>query len=171
MPPWAPTSSGRSACWPAARPSPRSAPLSKTGSTPTRRRGRSAPSCFGGSRTDSSRGRSRRDAPAMRRPAVLTLLLVLVASTGRAQDSPDVYLGGRMPFAAFDRLPADRLVVPGGEITVAVAPGALEVPRAALLAWIQQSAGAVAGYYGRFPAERTRLLVVPGSGRAVSSGR
>ena len=107
----------------------------------------------------------------MRRPAVLTLLLVLVASTGRAQDSPDVYLGERMPIAAFDRLPADRLVVVGGEITVAVAAGALELPRAALLAWIQQSASAVAGYYGRFPADRTRLLVVPGSGRGVSSGR
>jgi hypothetical protein len=62
-------------------------------------------------------------------------------------------------------------VVPGGEITVAVAPGALELPRAALFAWIQQSASAVAGYYGRFPADRTRLLVVPGSGRGVSSGR
>ena len=107
----------------------------------------------------------------MRRPALLTLLLILVASTGRAQESPDVYLGDRMPFAAFDRLPADRLLVPGGEIMVAVAPGALEVPRAALLAWNQQSASAVAGYYGRFPAPRTRLLVVPGSGRSVSSGR
>jgi hypothetical protein len=107
----------------------------------------------------------------MRRPALLTLLLILVASTGSAQDSPAVFLGERMPIAAFDRLPADRLVVPGGEITVAVAPGVLEVPRAALLAWIQQSASAVAGYYARFPAERTRLLVVPGSGRGVSSGR
>ena len=29
----------------------------------------------------------------------------------------------------------------------------------------------MAGYYGRFPAERTRLLVVPGSGRGVSGGR
>ena len=52
-----------------------------------------------------------------------------------------------MPFAAFDRLPADRVAVPGGEITVAVAPGALDLPRAALLAWIQESASAVAGYW------------------------
>ena len=107
----------------------------------------------------------------MLRAALSALLLVLVASTGRAQDSPGVYLGERMPIAAFDRLPADRLTVPGGEITVAVAPGTLELPRAALLAWIQQSASAVAGYYGRFPAQRTRLLVVPGSGRSVSGGR
>jgi hypothetical protein len=107
----------------------------------------------------------------MRRRVLSILLLTLVASGARAQDSPDVYLGDRMPFAAFDRLPADRLEVPGGEITVAVAPGALQLPRAALLAWIRQSASAVAGYYGRFPAERVRLLVVPAPGRGVTSGK
>ena len=89
-----------------------------------------------------------------------------------AQESAEGYLGDRMPYAAFDRLPATRrLSVPGGEIAVAVAPGSLHVPRPRLLGWIAQSARAVAAYYGRFPAQYTRLLVVPRVGRGVSGGR
>jgi hypothetical protein len=107
----------------------------------------------------------------MLRLALFTALALAAASTGHAQETPEAYLGDRMPYAAFDRLPATRLVVPGGEITVGIAPGALALPRATLLAWIEEAATAVASYYGRFPARHTRLLVVPRSGRGVSGGR
>lgn len=64
-----------------------------------------------------------------------------------------------------------RLTVPGGEIAVEFAPGGLELPRDRILGWIAASAQAVSIYYGRFPAERTRLLVVPRAGRGVSGGK
>ena len=109
-------------------------------------------------------------------PAVAGLLLaslcaLALASTCRAQEGAEAYLGDRMPYAAFDQLPAARLAVPGREIAVAVAPGTLNVPRARLLGWIEQSAHAVATYYGRFSARYTRLLVVPRVGRGVSGGK
>jgi hypothetical protein len=95
----------------------------------------------------------------------------MVAGAGQAQEGADAYLGDRMPYAAFDRLPVTRLAVAGGEIAVAVAPGPLNMPRERLLGWIEQSANAVAAYYGRFPAPYTRLLVVPRAGRGVSGGK
>ena len=97
-----------------------------------------------------------------------SLLALVAASTAPAQETPEVYLGDRMPYAAFDRLPATQVVVPGGEIAVGIAPGPLELPRARLLDWIERCANVVAAYYGRFPARRTRLLVVPRAGRGVS---
>jgi hypothetical protein len=95
----------------------------------------------------------------------------VAASLGLADDTPGAFLGDRMPYAAFDRLPATRLAVAGGEIAVGIAPGALDLPRAILLAWVERSASAVAAYYGRFPAQHLRLLVVPRAGRGVSGGR
>jgi hypothetical protein len=109
------------------------------------------------------------------RRAALRLLLSLPAalatSAAEAQEGTRNYLGDRMPYAAFDRLAAPRLPVPGGEIAVGIVPGALQLPRASLLAWIASAAGAVAGFYGRFPARYTKLLVVPRAGRGVSGGR
>ena len=107
----------------------------------------------------------------MLRLALLAVLALPAASIGHAQETSEAYLGDRMPYAAFDRLPATRLVVPGGEIAVAFAPGPLALPRATFLAWIEEAATAVAAYYGRFPARHARLLVVPRSGRGVSGGR
>jgi len=103
---------------------------------------------------------------------LLSLLALAFASTCQAQERPaDPFRGDRMPYAAFDQLPATRVVVPGGEISIAIAPGPLALPRDHLLAWIEQSAHAVAAYYGRFPARHTRLLVVPRTGSGVSGGK
>jgi hypothetical protein len=102
---------------------------------------------------------------------LLGLLVLFAASIAQAQEAPDAYLGDRMPYAAFDRLPTTRIAVPGGEIVVGIAPGALGLDRVHLLDWIERSASVVARYYGRFPARHTRLLVVPRAGRGVSGGR
>jgi hypothetical protein len=102
---------------------------------------------------------------------VLLGAVALAVASGLAEEAADTLLGDRMPYAAFDRLPATRLPVAGGEVAVAFAPGALDLPRATLIAWIERSAGAVAAYYGRFPARHLRLLVVPRAGRGVSGGR
>jgi hypothetical protein len=70
----------------------------------------------------------------MHRPALLILLLILVASTGRAQDSPDVYLGERCPLPRSTDSPRTAWAVPGGEITVAAlgqpGPPAMGAPAA-----------------------------------------
>jgi hypothetical protein len=101
----------------------------------------------------------------------LGLLVLLAASVAQAQEGPEVYVGDRMPYAAFERLPTTRIAVTGGEIVVGIAPGRLDLERAHLLDWVERSASVVARYYGRFPARHTRLLVVPRAGRGVSGGR
>jgi hypothetical protein len=106
----------------------------------------------------------------MRLLAVLTIIALVATTPGHAQDTPR-YPGDRTPDGAFNLLSTTTLVVPSGEIDVGFAPGPLAVPRTALLAWIEEAAATVAGYYGRFPARRTRLLVVPRNGRGVSGGR
>jgi hypothetical protein len=65
-----------------------------------------------------------------------SLLVIVTASIAHAQEAPEAYLGARMPYAAFDRLPTTRLVVPGGEIAVGIAPGALDLPPGRLHDWI-----------------------------------
>jgi len=107
----------------------------------------------------------------MARGALLAALLALSPAPAPASDAAAPYLGERMPYAAFERLEATRLAVPGGEIAVAFAAGALALPRARILAWVRSSADAVATYYGRFPASFTRLLIVPRAGRGVSGGK
>ncbi|HKZ07450.1 MAG TPA: hypothetical protein VJU81_18430 [Methylomirabilota bacterium] len=101
----------------------------------------------------------------------LSLLIAVALAGAEARESAETYLGDRMPYAAFDRLPATRIEVGGGEIVVGIAPGSLTMPRPRLLAWIEQCAGVVTAYYGRFPARRTRLLVVPRAGGGVSGGK
>jgi hypothetical protein len=99
----------------------------------------------------------------MRRP-VPALLAVLLALGGRAlaadEGAVSEYLGGRMPYARFDQLPATALALDGGTVRVAFAPGPLGQPREALLAWTRRSAAAVAGYLGGFPVKDLRVLFV-----------
>lgn len=66
---------------------------------------------------------------------------------------------------------ADRISVPGGTITVEIAGEAPALDRTALLNWAQNSAQAVAAFYGHFPIAETRIVVAPKSGRGVSGGR
>lgn len=105
---------------------------------------------------------------------MLALALALgaqLAAPSYARESSANFLGPRMPYAEFDRLPAHRIELPGTLLTVAFAPGALDLPRAQLLGWIESSARAVALYYGRFPAAQARILIVPQAGRGVGAGR
>lgn len=76
----------------------------------------------------------------------------------------------RTPYVDLDRLPATRVAIPGGEIAVAFAAGSLGPDRRRILNWVESSAHAVAAYYGRFPAAKTQLLVIPKTGRGVSGG-
>ena len=66
---------------------------------------------------------------------------------------------------------AQRVTVPGGEIMVELTRESASLDRAALLRWVRECAAAVAGFYGRFPVARTRLLVTPRTGSGVGGGR
>jgi hypothetical protein len=66
---------------------------------------------------------------------------------------------------------ADRMTVPGGEITVELTQESPALSRVALLDWVRRSATAVASFYGHFPIATTRLVVTPRPGSGVGGGR
>lgn len=78
--------------------------------------------------------------------------------------------GDRMPYDAFDKLIKTDLDVPGGVIHVAFAPGDIALPREKVLDWVRASAKAVSTYYGRFPVNSLKLLIVPVDGSRVRGG-
>ena len=78
--------------------------------------------------------------------------------------------GDRMPYDAFDKMPKTDLEISGGTIHVAFAPGNIALPRDKIFDWIKMSAKAVSTYYGRFPVNSLRLLVVPVDGARVRGG-
>jgi hypothetical protein len=100
----------------------------------------------------------------------LVVVAVLGAVSWRADAQSEFTRGDRMPYDAFDRLAKVRLDVPGGEIHVAFAPGDISLPREKLLDWIRASAKAVSVYYGRFPVDSLKLLLVPVEGSRVRGG-
>jgi hypothetical protein len=93
-------------------------------------------------------------------------LLEAIAAT------PDrsIFLTDRMPYNAFDQLPQTRLRSATSDLVVAFAPGSLDLPQERVQKWIQQRADIVAAYYGRFPVDSARILVIPVSGSGVRTG-
>jgi len=53
------------------------------------------------------------------------------------------------------------LTIGGAALQVDFSAGALDLPPAQILPWIQRAANAVTVYYGRFPVPRARILIVP----------
>lgn len=104
-------------------------------------------------------------------PALALAMGLCPAAPANAVESTVNFLGSRMPYAEFDRLPATRLEVSGAALTVAFAPGSLDLPKEQILDWVWSSAHAVANYYGRFPASGARILVVPRAGRGIGAGK
>lgn len=86
-------------------------------------------------------------------------------------DSDQFLVKNMMPYLAFDRLDAKRLSERGGEMRVAIAPGAIRAGRPRLLRWVAQSGRAVAVYFGRFPVKHARVLLVPVDGSETSGGQ
>jgi hypothetical protein len=84
---------------------------------------------------------------------------------------PKVFMDRRMPYDAFDRLPQAHLKLGSADLAVAFAPGsefALGAER--IETYVQHSAAVVAGYYGKFPVEHARILIVPVRGEGVRTG-
>ena len=59
----------------------------------------------------------------------------------------------------------------GAVIQVDFGPGALDLPHDQVMEWVRNSASSVATYYGRFPVEKSRVLIEPATeGRGVLRG-
>ena len=78
-------------------------------------------------------------------------------------------------FVAACAYPADTvtstILIGNSRIDVATEEGTLHAPKEDLMKWVQWSAEAVAGYYGRFPVPHTNLRIIPTSGAGVRGGR
>lgn len=100
--------------------------------------------------------------------AVALVLLGILSSRAGAQS--EFLRGDRMPYDAFDKLAKTDLDVSGGVIHVAFAPGDIALPKDKILDWVRTSAIAVSTYYGRFPVDSVKLLLVPVDGPRVRGG-
>ena len=115
--------------------------------------------------------------PTHRRAWLRCAALFATGGVGCARAQPSdadasALTGPRMPYAAFDRLPAQTVAVAGGVIRIGFGPGEFTLPRERLVAFVSDAAHSVSTYYGRFPARDTRLLILStdSPGRAVRSG-
>jgi len=88
----------------------------------------------------------------------------------RAGAQSDLMRGDRMPYDAFDRMPRTDIEISGSTIHVGFAPGDMTLPKEKILDWVRMSAKAVTTYYGRFPVEQLRLLLVPVDGARIRGG-
>jgi hypothetical protein len=113
-----------------------------------------------------------KSAAAFRMIALAVALAVVFASAFPflADAQSEFTRGDRMPYDAFDKLPKTDLDVPGGVIHVGFAPGEIALPKEKVLDWVKTSAKAVATYYGRFPVNELKLLIVPVNGPRVRGG-
>lgn len=96
--------------------------------------------------------------------------LLFGALASRTSAQSEYMRGDRMPYDAFDKLAKTDIDVPKGVIHVAFAPGETVLPRAKILDWVKMSANAVSTYYGRFPVDSLKLLLVPVDGPRVQGG-
>ena len=106
----------------------------------------------------------------LRLSALVVALVAAAPGPALAQDDADAFRTRRMPYEAFDRLQATRVMIGNTAFDVAFAPGALALPQTVIVDWIAASGRTVAAYYGRFPVDHLRVLVVPANGTAVRTG-
>src|ERR1700677_3097341 len=84
------------------------------------------------------------------------------------------WLGPLALFVAACAYPADTVtstvLIGNSRIDVSTEEGQLHAPKEDVMKWVQWSAEAVAGYYGRFPVPHTSLRIIPTSGDGVRGG-
>jgi len=105
------------------------------------------------------------------RPFFLLFAAAIACAVARPSFAADDELAGRFfPYTQFETLPATRIDVGGGILTVAFARGPLELSHQAILDWVTRSVRAVSQYFGRLPDPHARLLIVPVEGTGVRGG-
>jgi hypothetical protein len=104
----------------------------------------------------------------------ILILLVLAASAfvpaAIGADDTAAFNTPYMPYGAFDAMPTTEIKIGDASILVGYAPGEFDLSKTEINAWIDRCARIVAGYYGRFPVPRFRLLIMPTPGRGVRGG-
>ncbi len=108
----------------------------------------------------------------VRTPPGISFVTGVFPSPGAEPDTyeADVADLAESPYSGFGAFATSAVAVPGGTVVLAVAPGALDLPAGALTSWVEESARAVAGYYGRFPVPRVLVMVLPGGQRPIGFG-
>jgi predicted metalloprotease with PDZ domain len=101
--------------------------------------------------------------------------IAFATGVARSADTSDTYEAPAenllaAPYSAFGPLTMSRVTAGGGTIEVAMAPGERTISNGDVADWVQRSAVAVAGFYGRFPVSRTVVFVLPGGQRPVGFG-
>jgi hypothetical protein len=86
------------------------------------------------------------------------LALVLAGPSAQAQSGSEPSSSGQATGVT------TQLHVGGASLAIEFAPGPLDLPQAAILKHIEAAAQAVTIYFGRFPVNSARILVVPVSG-------
>jgi hypothetical protein len=66
-------------------------------------------------------------------------------------------------FAVFGAFHLETIRSGAARVDAVVAPSGLPLSRADAIAWIRTAVAGIAGYYGRFPVDRTLMIVVPGT--------
>ncbi len=105
---------------------------------------------------------------------VILVLLIAASIIAAAQSTRptgnEQLVGDFFPYESFAKLAMTRMAVPGGQLSVAIAPGETGLTHEAILTWVKQSVDAVASYFGRLPDANSRLLIVPTTGSGISGG-
>jgi hypothetical protein len=60
---------------------------------------------------------------------------------------------------------SQKITIGGAVIQLDIAQGPLDLPASAILGWAQNAAQAVSTYYGKFPVQSVRLVVIPFAGK------
>ncbi|WP_249148487.1 hypothetical protein [Bradyrhizobium jicamae] len=102
--------------------------------------------------------------------AMLIAVVLLAISSCHVVAQSEFMRAGGMPYDAFDKLPKTDLEIGGATIHVGFAPGEMALPKETILDWVKTSARAVSTYYGHFPVQSLRLLLVPVDGPRVRGG-
>jgi hypothetical protein len=92
---------------------------------------------------------------------------VLAGAHAGDGESPARFLGRTMPYDAFDELSPSRLEAGGATLRIAYPPGPAMAQEAAVREALRKSARTIAHYFGRFPVDTVRVLVVPLSGDQI----
>lgn len=105
------------------------------------------------------------------RNVLVSLVVLFTALAVPACGQDTVFDNSRFPYRAFDALPATEIKVPGGVVVLAYAPGGnFAMSKTEIAAWVERCARTVAAYYGRFPVDKYRLLIVPVPGIGMHGG-
>lgn len=108
-------------------------------------------------------------------PNVLRLCFVvlsfLASVTAAQSENLEFRVEAMMPYGAFDKLEHHKIDVPQGQLSVGFAPGTLRIDKQHFLNWVGRSASAISVFYGRFPVNAARVLLVPNDGDKISGGQ